>query len=167
MNVEYWWNCNKHGKTEVLEEKFDPVPFRPPQISRGLSMERNRASAVRSRRLLHELSDTALNRLCFTRNYNQSSCCKTRRQYSGNLEELTGIRKYIPSLFVVHKCRKIRKWDEFLQQASPCSDCGTIPLACQLLPLDTISILEGHRGTTILGDCTLFLVRFEVISAVL
>jgi len=39
------------GETEVQEEKPVPVPLCRPQISRGLAMDRARASAVCSRRL--------------------------------------------------------------------------------------------------------------------
>jgi hypothetical protein len=42
----YW-----QGKNEELGEKPVPVPLCPPQISHGLTQARNRASAVRGRRL--------------------------------------------------------------------------------------------------------------------
>jgi hypothetical protein len=42
---------NSQGKTEVLGENPVPVPFCPPQIPHGLTQDRNRASAVRGRRL--------------------------------------------------------------------------------------------------------------------
>jgi hypothetical protein len=45
--VEWNWQ----GKTEVLWEKPVPVPLYPPQISHGLTRDRNRASAVGGRRL--------------------------------------------------------------------------------------------------------------------
>jgi hypothetical protein len=45
--VEWNWQ----GKTEVLGEKPVPVPLCPPQISPGLTRDRTRVSAVRSRRL--------------------------------------------------------------------------------------------------------------------
>ena len=43
------WNWQ--GKTEVLGEKPVPVPLCSPQIPRGLTRDRTRASAVRGRRL--------------------------------------------------------------------------------------------------------------------
>jgi hypothetical protein len=45
--VEWKWQ----GKTEELGEKPVPVPLCPPQILRGLTRDRTRASAVRGRRL--------------------------------------------------------------------------------------------------------------------
>jgi hypothetical protein len=45
--VEWNWQ----GKTEVLGEKPVPVPLCPPQIPHGLTLDRNRASSVRVRRL--------------------------------------------------------------------------------------------------------------------
>jgi hypothetical protein len=42
---------NWQGKTEVLGEKPIPVPLCPPQIPRGLTRDRTRASAVVGRRL--------------------------------------------------------------------------------------------------------------------
>jgi hypothetical protein len=43
------WNLQ--GKTKVLGEKPVPVPLCPPQTPRGLTRDRNRASAVEDRRL--------------------------------------------------------------------------------------------------------------------
>jgi hypothetical protein len=45
--VEWNWQ----GKTEVLGENPVPVPHCPPQIPHGLTRDRNRASALRGRRL--------------------------------------------------------------------------------------------------------------------
>jgi hypothetical protein len=45
--VEWYWQ----GKTEELWEKPVPVPLCPPKIPHGLTRARNRASAVRGRRL--------------------------------------------------------------------------------------------------------------------
>jgi hypothetical protein len=47
MTVEWYWQ----GKTEEIGEKPVPVPHCPPQIPRGLTGERIRASAVRGQRL--------------------------------------------------------------------------------------------------------------------
>jgi hypothetical protein len=45
--VEWKWQ----GKTEVLGEKFVPVPLCPPQIPHGLTRDQTRSSAVGGRRL--------------------------------------------------------------------------------------------------------------------
>jgi hypothetical protein len=35
--MEQWWNNDKQGKTEDLQENFAPVPLRLPQISREVA----------------------------------------------------------------------------------------------------------------------------------
>jgi len=42
-------SCYLQGKTEVLGEKLVPVSLCPPQISYGLSWDRNRVCAIRGR----------------------------------------------------------------------------------------------------------------------
>jgi hypothetical protein len=45
--AEWYWQ----GVTELLLEKYVPVPLCLPQISHGLKWDKNRASSVRDRRL--------------------------------------------------------------------------------------------------------------------
>jgi len=50
MLMDHRWNDTDRGKPELLGDKPQPVPTCVPQILHGLDGNRNRASAVRSRR---------------------------------------------------------------------------------------------------------------------
>jgi hypothetical protein len=51
MSIGQWWNDTYTGRRTLLGEKPVPVPISSPQISRGLSYDRIRASSARGRRL--------------------------------------------------------------------------------------------------------------------